>query len=224
MAGCFASLDYTDSCTPRQGDEWKPTTQITATARTFESLSDRGGKFQVENCGDKRWLYPCRTWLKKMPPPRDATSCLGRMPPGSTAGTWVHFCGRMLLQNHQLVLDCSAHRRLVGRFCPRLHHTQSVVFPLEFIHGGPLSCDPLCSACTRRKLHVQSSCQCRKSTQPCAAGSQYVCHGEGKSRTPCSSYQVPAWLARIGRTRSLSRRSWVRLTRHPVPAGEEKQR
>lgn len=117
------------------------------------------------------------------------------MTPGSAAGGWVHLRGCMLPQNHQLVLDRRVHRRLVGRFCPRFHYTQSVVFPLEFIHGDPLLLW-MHAPETRLQLHLQSSCQSRKFTRPRAGGVQYVCHDEGKSHIPLLELLDPlhAWL------------------------------
>jgi hypothetical protein len=43
----------------------------------------------------------------------------------------------VLPQDHQLMFNCGGDGPLVGRLCPRLHHTQSVKFPLALIHGDP---------------------------------------------------------------------------------------
>jgi hypothetical protein len=58
------------------------------------------------------------------------------------------------------VFNCGRHRPFVRRFRPPLHHTQSVEFPLAFIHGDPLLV---------RAGHHRSACT-RASSPGCRVG------------------------------------------------------
>ena len=69
---------------------------------------------------------------------RTLRGCSGRIARGGWGCSGVHPHRCVLPQDHQFVFNRGGHGPLVGRFCPRLHHTQSVKFPLAFVHGDPL--------------------------------------------------------------------------------------